>query len=542
MPMWTQDEGIRSVTEVRMVGHDRVGLGLVERLAPMVAALCLVLLASVAQAGATVEQDLQRDLERAIANAGLEGMQVGVSVVDLRTGRRLADIDADQPLIPASNMKLLTSASALLSLGEGFMFETRFELEGERLIVVGSGDPGFGDPALLADLPKPMDIDAMLDFVVDAITQSGATTLREIVIDDRVFDREAVHPSWPTEQLQYYYCAEVSGLNFHLNMVNVFAYPTSMNQPARVVIEPEASAVEVQNTTSTVASRTSTGRPQPSSIHIRRDGEGNRLLVSGRVSRSVGAPTSLRDPAMVFGQLLAERLELAGVVIGAPHEAPADVVRRPEARETLDGRPILIIKTPITEVLRRCNSDSYNLHAEALFKKVGHQWTGQAGSWSMGAAAMRAVLVDAIGPNAVRSLRIADGSGMSRQNAMSADTLCALLAHMNQLSNEPARAAFLDSLVRPGEGTLSRNFMEPEDLRHEIFGKTGFLNGVRSFSGYVAPKGSDRPAVAFAILMNGFDRGQSLRSRELRNEMVRLIDRASASLSPGAVVVEPGTP
>ncbi|MEQ9094642.1 MAG: D-alanyl-D-alanine carboxypeptidase/D-alanyl-D-alanine-endopeptidase [Phycisphaerales bacterium] len=486
--------------------------------------------------------DLQRDLERAIAQAGLDGLDVGVSVVDLRTGRRVADIDAFDPLIPASNMKLLTSATALITLGDDFMFETRFVLAGDTLVIVGSGDPGLGDPALLADLPEPMDVETLLDFIADAIVRAGPTTIREIVIDDRVFDRNTVHEDWPHDQLQYYYCTEVGGLNFHLNIANVFARPTSLNQPARIVLEPDASSIEIENTTQTAATRTPSGRPHPSSISIHRSEQGNRWRISGEVSRSVGAPTALRDTAIVFGELLAERLESRGVEIGAAHALPAEAVRRTGMDETHQGTTVLVIKTPMPEVLRRCNTDSYNMHAEALFKRVGHEVANQPGSWVLGAAAMRSTLTDALGPSSLDGLRVSDGSGMSRQNQVSPATLTALLAHMHVLGDESARQLFRDSLARSGEGTLRRGFIETRDLRHDVLAKTGYLNHVRTISGYIVPKGGSEPIAAFSILMNGFRSNDSLRSRELRNEMVRLIDREVARMRSGAVVVEPGTP
>ncbi len=486
--------------------------------------------------------DLQRDLERAIAQAGLEEMDVGVSVVELRTGRRVVDIDAYEPLIPASNMKLLTSATALLSLGTDFTFDTRFILDGQTLIVVGSGDPGFGDPSLLSDLPEPMDVEAMLDYIADAIVRAGPTTIREVVIDDRVFDRNTVHKDWPRDQLQYYYCAEVGGLNFHLNIANVYARPTSINQPARVVIEPLASGVDIENTTRTVGTRTAAGRPHASSISIHRDPQGNQWRVSGEVSRSVGAPTALRDTAILFGEMLAERLEQRGVEIGEAHALPAHAVRRVGEDEKHEGMPVLLVKTPIAEVLRRCNSDSYNLHAEALFKRLGYSFTMQSGSWALGAAAVRTKLIDEIGPSALDGLRLADGSGMSRENRVAPSTISALLTHMNAVDDQEVRTLFRESLARSGEGTLRRNFLSPGELRHDVLAKTGYLNNVRSISGYIVPKGSSEPVAAFSIMMNGFKSSDSLRSRELRNELVRLIDVESAKFGSGAVVVESETP
>ncbi|MFI4916729.1 MAG: D-alanyl-D-alanine carboxypeptidase/D-alanyl-D-alanine-endopeptidase [Phycisphaerales bacterium JB060] len=486
--------------------------------------------------------DLQRELERAIARSGLDGMDVGVSVVDLGTGRRVADIGAFDAMIPASNMKLLTSATALLIMGDQFMFDTRFVLDGDRLIIVGSGDPGLGDPALLADLPEPMDVEALLDFMADAIVRAEPDAIREVIIDDRVFDRNTVHEDWPHDQLQYYYCAEVGGLNFHLNIANVFARPTSLNQPARIVLEPDASGIEIENRTSTARSRTSSGRPHASGISILRLGDENRWRISGEVSRPVGAPTALRDTAIVFGELLAERLESHGLAVGAAHSLPADAVRRIEEGETYQGRPVLVIKTPIAEVLRRCNTDSYNMHAEALFKKLGQAVTSQPGSWTLGAATMRSELIDAIGPMSLDGLRVADGSGMSRENRVSPATLTALLAHMHTLSDESARTLFRESLARSGEGTLRRGFIEPRELSHDVLAKTGYINHVRTISGYIVPKGGSEPVAAFSIMMNGFKMNESLRSRELRNALVKLIDREAARMGTGSMVVQPQNP
>ncbi len=512
--------------------------GRIERVAGRTRAMAAILVVLLAALPALA--DLQRALERAIAQSGLDGLDVGVCVVDLRTGRRVAEIDAYDPLIPASNMKLLTSATALMTLGDSFMFDTRFLLVGDTLVVVGSGDPGLGDPALLSDLPEPMDVDELLDFIADAILRAEPRAIREIVIDDRVFDRETVHKDWPREQLQYYYCAEVGGLNFHLNIVNVFARDTSLNQPARIVLEPDASSIEIENKTQTAAKRTPAGRPHQSAISISREGDRNRWRVSGEVSRPVGAPTAVRDTAIVFGELLAERLEQRGVEIGSAHELPGEAVRRIAEGERYDGDPILVIKTPIAEVLRRCNTDSYNLHAEALFKRIGYHFTGESGSWVLGAAGMRTELTKAIGPTALDGLRISDGSGMSRQNKIAPATLTSLLTHMHAISDESARTLFRDSLARSGEGTLRRGFLSPSALQHDILAKTGYLNHVRTISGYVVPKGGTEPVAAFSILMNGFKTSDSLRSRQLRNELVRLIDREAAEM--GRVVVRPGTP
>ena len=53
--------------------------------------------------------------------------------------------NANTPLTPASNMKLITTAAALKYLGPDFQYKTTVGLCGDTLVVIGSGDPLLGD-------------------------------------------------------------------------------------------------------------------------------------------------------------------------------------------------------------------------------------------------------------------------------------------------------------------------------------------------------------------------------------------------------------
>ena len=89
--------------------------------------------------------DLQDDVGLAIRVANFEQAMVAVSVREARTGEAIVAINAKDLMIPASNMKLLTTGTALHVLGPDFEFKTRLLREGERLIVLGDGDPAFGE-------------------------------------------------------------------------------------------------------------------------------------------------------------------------------------------------------------------------------------------------------------------------------------------------------------------------------------------------------------------------------------------------------------
>src|SRR5690349_2774451 len=130
-----------------------------------------LLLASSAIAG------LRDDVERLLRVAPLKGAKVAVSIRDAETGVVLVAINAKEQMMPASNMKLLTSGAALHALGADFEFVTRMVRDGDRLIVIGSGDPAFGDPALLAQMSTsdglPLDVEGFLQLWTKAVTDAG---------------------------------------------------------------------------------------------------------------------------------------------------------------------------------------------------------------------------------------------------------------------------------------------------------------------------------------------------------------------------------
>src|SRR6185295_11686507 len=98
---------------------------------------------------------LDDDVSRVLTARKLGMARVGISVIDLETGAALANVNANDPFTPASNMKLLTSGAALLVLGPDFVFRTELIRDGDRLIIRGGGDPALADPIVLKEMePK----------------------------------------------------------------------------------------------------------------------------------------------------------------------------------------------------------------------------------------------------------------------------------------------------------------------------------------------------------------------------------------------------
>ncbi|MEO1512027.1 MAG: D-alanyl-D-alanine carboxypeptidase, partial [Planctomycetota bacterium] len=124
-------------------------------------------------------QDLSRRIEASFnRRAALAESAVSVRVSSIENGRLAASFDdpgangdGRRTLIPASNMKLLTTGAALLTLGPDYQFETTLLLDGDRLILRGGGDPAFGDPALLRRSEPRMSTGELLERLAAAVEE-----------------------------------------------------------------------------------------------------------------------------------------------------------------------------------------------------------------------------------------------------------------------------------------------------------------------------------------------------------------------------------
>jgi len=111
---------------------------------------------------------------------------------------------------------------------------------------------------------------------------------------------------------------------------------------------------------------------------------------------------------------------------------------------------------------------------------------------------------------------IADGSGMSRNNAVAPSAVTTLLAC---IAARPDAAVLVDSLPVAGEdGTLKKRLTAK--ARGQIVAKTGYINNVSCLSGYVLDE-NDKPVLAFSILVNDIPMGQAWKAKQLQDAICR---------------------
>jgi D-alanyl-D-alanine carboxypeptidase/D-alanyl-D-alanine-endopeptidase (penicillin-binding protein 4) len=442
--------------------------------------------------------DLAADIAKPLQDKLLHRAVVGIEIVRLGTSPGDAQPvyanNAHQPLIPASNLKLVTTSAALERFGPDFRFRTMLLLNAEGdLILVGDGDPSFGDGEYLKKVG--WGITTVYENWAEQLKSRNITTVRNVVVDDSVFDETFAHPHWPTDQIHMRYEAGVGGVNLNANCVD---FSVRSNGPGQLVgygLEPDTKYVTVRNTC--VAGG-------ENAVWLSRSVGVNDIVLRGTTRGSTVQSVTIHDPPMYAATVLAETLAARGVRVTGQVKRDRGVraqVQQQAGRQGPFAAPhlglVAVHETPLPAVLARCNKDSMNLYAESLCKRLGFAATGASGSWENGTAAVGAYL-KSIGI-ADAEFHLDDGSGLSKENAISAPALTTVL--IRDFYGK-SKETFLASLsVAGSDGTLEDRFRgEYSDLRGRVIGKSGYVNGVRSLSGFL--KAKDDRWYAFSILMN----------------------------------------
>ncbi len=402
-----------------------------------------------------------------------------IRVVEPESGRTVYTHNAEAALIPASNMKLITTAAALKYLGPLFEYKTQVSLYDNTLVVVGSGDPLLGDKVTDARYERPEGW--IFAEIVAALQDRGIQEINDIVVDTTVFDDERVHPNWPPSDLNRWYACEISGLNYNANCIQV----TTANNQGRVavLVEPETSFVEIINEVQPISSG-------EEAVGAYRNRQPNRITIRGKCRERQGPfDVAIERPAAMFGFLLAEHLVGAGITVRG---------RLIEGAFDRDGPQVEIAEfaTPLVDCLHRANKDSLGLAAEALLKTIAaqHDPDRKNGSWQRGRELIAQYLSD-LGI-AADEFTIDDGSGLSRENLLSAHGIATVLLDVYRGENWEL---YRTSLAVGGEDGTVKDYFEDGQYRANILGKTGYITGVRSFSGICL---TDEGPYLFSILSN----------------------------------------
>jgi D-alanyl-D-alanine carboxypeptidase/D-alanyl-D-alanine-endopeptidase (penicillin-binding protein 4) len=459
--------------------------------------------------------ELQSRIEQIAHQPALEPGFFAVKIVSLDTGRVIYEQDAHKFVRPASNMKLYTVAAAFDRLTPDYHFITSVyakekpedgKVKGD-LVIYGRGDPSIAARFNNGDYFKG------INDLADRVVAAGVKRIKgDLVGDESYFNGAPLGSGWEWDDLTWSYGAQVSALNINDNAIDLTVKPGDrVGAPVIITTGPPAT------TFMTIANRaTTSARGSKNELQLYRGVGENTLEVTGSLPLGdagfIGG-VAIPDPALAFVTMLRDALIKRGVKIEGrlrTVSGRAGEFQRLLPNETPEPKPTLEIASlqspPFSLIAAHTLKPSQNQYTEVILRTLGKMNGADANKSNedAGLEAVRKFLHEAgVGDS---DLVLSDGSGLSRNDMITANATVQLLTYM---SKHKYFAQFRDALPIAGvDGTL-RTRMKGTPAEGNLRAKTGSLSSVASLSGYVTTAAGER--LVFSMMLNNYPDASALR-------------------------------
>jgi serine-type D-Ala-D-Ala carboxypeptidase/endopeptidase (penicillin-binding protein 4) len=435
------------------------------------------------------DTDLSREvtaqLHEVLASPALAKAKVGVYIKRLEDGRELFVKDPDALLIPASNVKIVTTAAALSVLGPDFRYVTEV-FAGPDAAGMVDGDlvvKGYGDPSIVPE---------RLWYLANRIFYAGVREVRgDLVIDDSYFDGSRQANGFEQDRTSNAYMALSGAVSVGFNAIQIHVLPSPMpGSHARVLIDPPSRYAEVVGSVTMV----SRGRSYVN-VDVVPSGDRSIVRVSGRMNVAEsgrGFWRRIDNPPVFAGEVLRTALEQVGVKVRG----------RVKTGRVKDGAmKVLTAPSPrLAEILNLVNKSSNNFMAEQVALTIGAAAFGAPATWNKAQAALDRFLETDVGLKK-GSYALKNGSGLHDVNRFTPRQMVQVLECM--FKKPGVSPEFIASMaVAGGSGTLAER-MQKTEAAHLLRAKTGTLSNASALSGYVTVKSGE--TLAFSIIVNDYD-------------------------------------
>lgn len=418
--------------------------------------------------------------------------------VDIDSQQTIIEVNADQSLITASIMKVVSTATSLIALGEDYRFETILEYDGNfdkstgtlngNLYIRGGGDPTLGSRRFMNSTFIEKWSKAISDFGIKKI--DGA-----IIGDARFFEDQMIPDGFAWLDIGNYYGAGASGLSVYENTYRIsFKSEAEAEKPTTIAdVTPEIPGLEFDNfVVSSDINR--------DLVYIYGAPYSYNRVCRGSVPKNKAAfvvKGSIPDPAFLAAHQLTEKLKANNIAIENKPNTVRALLIDGNYEET-ECKKIHTTKSPaLKHIITQTNLHSVNIFAEHLMKMAGKKLLDE-GSLEKGIEATKELWnekgMDTDG------FYISDGSGLSRSNALTTRQMVFILEAMKKDSVHGG--VFEQSLPIAGVSGTLRSFGKGTIVENKVKAKSGSIGNVRSYAGY-AETSSGRN-IAFAVIVNNF--------------------------------------
>ncbi len=426
---------------------------------------------------------------------------ISISVVDLVENKLIASLNPDLALPPASTVKLISTSTALSILGPQFKAQTRFYTNGKvtkgilvgDLIIRGGGDPSLGSRFFNEE---GKEADFILTWL-EKIKEIGISKITgKIIVDGSEFGYHGVPDGWSWGDMGNYYGSGPSGIVVYDNMLKYYFKTAESGSDALLIKTfPTVSNFQFSNSIKSQGKSGDNSYIFGTPFSNYRFGEG--YLPVNQASFMVKG--SLPDPEFQLASDFHDSLKIHGVVIDGGFSTVRNM-RLNQEQMDLNYQKLTQIYTyegaKLIDIITQTNMKSINLFAEQCIALIGHQKNGD-GSTENGLRVLNDFWKSQPG---LSGMAVKDGSGLSRTNAISSQMFCSIL---NKMYTSEHAFDFKNTLPIAGQsGTLS-SVCKNQAADGRVFAKSGTMNRIKSYAGYVDTKSGKK--LAFAVILTNFN-------------------------------------
>lgn len=412
----------------------------------------------------------KNDLSGVIRDSGVDTHAISVSIKDANNGKPVYSLNDKILMHPASVQKILTMPVAYEQLGSDYKFKTQLYKRNSDTYLIKLG----ADPYLTSNDLK-------------TLAKSVPAGIQQMLIDDKILDDKTWGEGWQWDDDLNPLMPRFGAYNLDKNIAKISIFPAKTNGTISIVNNSKYPFVFINNIKDDNITKIETKRDNGISA--------NTITFNGSIARPVSILIPINNIRLYFDIKLNQSLEDRKIYI------------RDSFKETsLTSKDVFVteieheLNTAIDDIFKNSN----NLTAETVFKLAGGKYAKSEGSDIAGVELFNSYCKKNKLDNS--RIRIVDGSGVSKNNLMSADFVSDFLI-LNK------KNPIMDELPHPGEGTMALRLLP---MKNNLKAKTGTLSDVSSLAGYLTSKSGNQ--YVFCIMIN--DRKQSPSDKKMLEDYI----------------------
>jgi D-alanyl-D-alanine carboxypeptidase/D-alanyl-D-alanine-endopeptidase (penicillin-binding protein 4) len=446
------------------------------------------------------QSKLNTEIEKLKNDVAMKHSTWSLCVMNTKKDSTVTEYNSNASVVPASTMKIVTTAAALSMLGSDFVFETQLQYDGVldsakgllkgNLYIVGSGDPSLESEYF----KTKKDTLTTVEKWALVLKSKGIKKIEGAIIGDAsIFDDNIVPSQWIWADMGNYFGAGACGLTYHDNKYTVSlrsganGSPTSINK-----IQPEIEGMQIINTVKAGGT--------DDNAFIYGSPYSNYRMAQGTIpanKNNFEVEGSIPDPALFCAQALEQALK--NININITQKATTVRQLKESDKEVITTRKVLYrhYSPTLDKIVYWTNLKSLNLYAEHLLKYIAYKKNG------IGREDEGTEIVTAFWKNKgvdVSGFFMNDGCGLARANVITTKTETQILRLMVKDKNFNA---FYDSFPVAGKSGSLGNLCEGTCAENNLRAKSGYITRARGYAGYVKSKKGE--LLCFSVIANNYE-------------------------------------